>query len=123
MRHKVNTTGSLTIDDEGNFWSYNTKLTTRYKGVKIYNGAYFSRTTRKHQAYIRSCYYYDIELQETNMSLENIEIALQDELKYIKNEIDVRLNKRKTKANMEAIEALEHGHNYLVELLYRKEVA
>ena len=48
----LNTTGSFWLDNEGNYWSYNTQLTCNYNGYRLVNNTFYSMTTRKHQSQI-----------------------------------------------------------------------
>ena len=50
MVKKLNSTGSLWLDNNGYAYSYKTQLTNHYKDLRIFNNTYYSRTTRKHQA-------------------------------------------------------------------------
>lgn len=52
MITKLNSTGSFYQDEEGNYWSYNTQLTCYFKSYRLVNKAFYSMTTRKHQAQI-----------------------------------------------------------------------
>lgn len=56
MNTKLNSTGSFWLDDEGNYWSYNTQLTVNYNDYRIINTTFYSMTTRKHQAQIEKRY-------------------------------------------------------------------
>ena len=52
MTTDLNTTGSFWLDNEGNYWSYNTQMTCDYNGYRLVNNTFYSMTTRKHQAKI-----------------------------------------------------------------------
>ena len=52
MATDLNTTGSFWLDNDGNYWSYNTQLTCNYNGYRLVNKTFYSMTTRKHQAQI-----------------------------------------------------------------------
>ena len=52
MTTDLNTTGSFWLDNDGNYWSYDTQLTYDYNGYRIVNNTFYSMTTRKHQAQI-----------------------------------------------------------------------
>ena len=49
---KLNSTGSFWLDNNGNYWSYDTQLTYDYNGYQLVNNTFYSMTTRKHQAKI-----------------------------------------------------------------------
>ena len=49
---KLNSTGSFWLDNNGNYWSYDTQLTYDYNGYRLVNNTFYSMTTRKHQAQI-----------------------------------------------------------------------
>lgn len=46
---KLNSTGSFRMID-GDYFSYDTRLSANYKGYVFINETYYSATTRKHQA-------------------------------------------------------------------------
>ena len=52
MTTDLNSTGSFWLDNDGNYWSYNTQLTCNYNGYRLVNNTFYSMTTRKHQAQI-----------------------------------------------------------------------
>ena len=52
MTTDLNTTGSFWLDNDDNYWSYNTQLTCDYNGYRLVNKTFYSMTTRKHQAQI-----------------------------------------------------------------------
>ena len=52
MTTDLNTTGSFWLDNDSNYWSYNTQLTCNYNGYRLVNNTFYSMTTRKHQAQI-----------------------------------------------------------------------
>ena len=49
---KLNSTGSFWLDNNGNYWSYDTQLTYDYNGYRLVNNTFYSMTTRKHQVQI-----------------------------------------------------------------------
>lgn len=98
---KLNSTGTLWLDDNGNAYSYNTQLTNHYKGLRVFNNTYYSSTTRKHQAQfdknsfdlILNCCRYGTRLQPIE-----IENAIKEELKildYNLLELEAERNTRK----------------------------
>lgn len=71
-------------------WSYGWwKYAAVYNGKRIFNYATYSNTTSKHQSDARAMfnYNYDITLMFTLESLDNIETALNDEIKLAKMKI------------------------------------
>ena len=52
MTTDLNSTGSFWLDNDGNYWSYNTQMTCDYNGYRVVNKTFYSMTTRKHQAQI-----------------------------------------------------------------------
>ena len=52
MTTDLNSTGSFWLDNNGNYWSYDTQLTYNYNGYRLVNNTFYSMTTRKHQAQI-----------------------------------------------------------------------
>ena len=52
MATDLNSTGSFWLDNDGNYWSYNTQMTCDYNGYRLVNKTFYSMTTRKHQSKI-----------------------------------------------------------------------
>lgn len=115
MTKKLNSTGSLWLNNDGNAFSYNTQLTNTYKGLRVFNNTFYSMTTRKHQAYfnrnnfdliLTTCRY------ETRLTSGEIEQAINEELNYINDCLFELSNKKRKTSKTE----LKH-----TELLNRKE--
>lgn len=102
MHIDLNTTGSFWMSDDGNYWSYNTKMTDYYKGEFFKNVSYYSVTTSRHQAHIP---YVDFnhQLEVYKLGDWNIEDVIKDNIEALKVENTNRLLKRKTKNNLECI--------------------
>lgn len=100
----LNTTGSFYIDNYGDYYSYSTQLTGEYLGVLWYNDTYYSATTRKHQANIPNEYkeFYHT-LNHCSYGQQDWKQCIENEIEYIKRELDYRYNKRKTQKNKEII--------------------
>ena len=113
---RLNSTGSFLIDNYGNYWSYSTKMTDEYKGEYFKNVRHYSRTTAKHQSQIP---YADFLHQLRNCPYDdwNIEREIINETGYCKEQIKTRLQKRKTKQNLEAIKNEVLKRRYLIKLL------
>ena len=106
---KLNSTGSLWQDSEGNVFSYNTQLTGNYKGLRVFNNTNYSTTTRKHQAYFRDDKF-DLILTtcrfSTRLQPDEIEHAIKNELYHIDNclkELDTKRNTQKKKTTIQEL--------------------
>jgi hypothetical protein len=119
MHTNLNTTGSFWKSDNGNYWSYNTKMTDYYKGEFFKNITYYSVTTRKHQSYIP---YVDFNHQLNVRRYGNwdIEDVIKENIKALKVENANRLQKRRTKNNIECIKANVLKIKFLCDLLNRE---
>lgn len=116
MHARLNTTGSFWMSDNGNYWSYNTKMTDRYKGEFFKNITYYSATTRKHQGRIP---YVDFNHQLDVKYYGNwdIEDAIKRNIKFLERENRQRVQKRKAKNNLECIKANVLKIKFLRDLL------
>lgn len=114
---KLNTTGSLWQDSEGNSYSYNTQLTGTYKGLKVFNNTYYSTTTRKHQSYFKGNKF-DLILTTCNFSTRlqayEVERAIKDELEILDNKLFALSRTRHTNKKVETIKSI---HNRKAELI------
>lgn len=117
---RLNSTGSFWIDNSGNYWSYSTKMTDNYKGEDFKNVTYYSNTTAKHQGKIPYANFFH-QLRDCPYGNWNIKEAIIDEIEYCKQQIKNRLQKRKTKQNLQAIKNEVLKRNYLVKLLKNNE--
>lgn len=102
MHTNLNTTGSFWMSDNGNYWSYNTKMTDNYKGEFFKNTSYYSTTTSKHQSQIP---YVDFNHQLNARRYGNwdIEDVIKENINFLVDENKQRVQKRKTKNNLECI--------------------
>lgn len=102
MHTNLNSTGSFWMSDDGNYWSYNTKMTDSYKGEFFKNITNYSTTTRKHQSQIP---YVDFnhQLYARRYGDWNIEDVIKENIDLLECENKQRVQKRKTKNNLECI--------------------
>lgn len=116
MHTNLNTTGSFWMSDNGNYWSYNTKMTEYYKGEFFKNTTYYSITTSKHQTNIP---YVDFNHQLDVIYYGNwdIEDAIKRNIEFLESENRQRVQKRKTKNNLECIKANVLKIKFLRDLL------
>lgn len=113
---RLNSTGSLRLDDYGCYWSYLTKITDNFNGEYFKNATFYSTTTAKHQSKIP---YTDSfhQLRDCPYGDWNIKREIINETEYCREQIKTRLNKRKTKQNLEAIKNEVLKRRYLLKLL------
>lgn len=120
MTKKLNTTGSLWQDNEGNTYSYNTQLTGNYKGLSVFNNTFYSITTRKHQAYFNRSNF-DLILENCRFSIRfepnEIEQAINCELEYINDCLFELTKKRNTQKKNDTIQQLNNRKEFLVNVL------
>lgn len=116
MHTNLNSTGSSWISDNGNYWSYNTKMTDYYKGEFFKNITYYSNTTAKHQGKIP---YVDFnhQLDVSKYGDWDIEEVIKRTIEDLKAENTVRVRNRKTKGNLECIKLNVLKIKYLSDLL------
>lgn len=116
MHTNLNTTGSFWMTDNGNYWSYNTKMTDMYKGEFFKNTSYYSVTTSKHQSKIP---YVDFNHQLSVCGYGNwdIEDVIKRNINYLQAENVSRVQRRKTKNNLECIKLNVLKIKYLSDLL------
>lgn len=113
---RLNSTGSFWLDNYGNYWSYSTKMTDYFKNEYFKNVGSYSITTAKHQSKIPYADFFH-QLRDCPYGDWNIEKVIIDETEYCKHQIKNRLQKRKTKQNLEAIKNEVLKRNYLLKLL------
>lgn len=113
---KLNSTGSYYYQD-GNYWSYSTKLTDTYKGYKIYNGTRYSATTAKHQAALRYEYDYDIILTQCSYGNWDCKEMIQAEINHITRQIEQLQSKRNTQKKLQTLAELQEQLQFLSGLL------
>ena len=113
---KLNSTGSFWIDDYGNYWSYSTKMSDYFSGEYFKNVGSYSTTTAKHQSKIPYADFFH-QLRNCPYGDWNIRREIINETEYCKEQIKARLQKRKTKQNLEAIKNEVLKRRYLIKLL------
>lgn len=116
MHTNLNTTGSFWMSDNGNYWSYNTKMTDYYKGEFFKNTSYYSATTRKHQCNI-PCVDFNHQLDVIYYGDWDIETVIKRNINLLVDENKQRVQKRKTKNNLECIKANVLKIKFLRDLL------
>lgn len=116
MHTNLNTTGSFWMSNDGNYWSYNTKMTDYYKGEMFKNTTFYSHTTATHQSKIP---YVDFNHQLDVRKYNNwdIEEVIKENIAALKVENTNRLQKRRTKNNLECIKANVLKIKFLCDLL------
>lgn len=113
---RLNSTGSFWLDDYGNYWSYSTKMTDTFNGEYFKNVGNYSNTTTRHQN--RMPYAdFNHQLRDCPYGDWNIKKVVIDETEHCRQQIKDRLQKRKTKQNLEAIKNEVLKRNYLLKLL------
>ena len=117
---KLNTTGSLWLNDEGYAFSYNTQLTSHYKNLRVFNDTYYSTTTRKHQTQFNKSSF-DLILTtckySTRLKPDEVEQAIKYELNYIDDCFKELSNKRNTKKKKETLKQLLNRKEFLTSIL------
>lgn len=120
MAKKLNTTGSLWQDSDGNAYSYNTQITGEYKGLRVFNNTFYSMTTRKHQGQFNK-HYFELILTtcrfSTRLQPDEIEQAIKYELDYIDDCLKELDKKRNTKKKKDTIQQLNNRKEFLVNVL------
>lgn len=120
MTKKLNTTGSLWLNNEGNAFSYNTQLTGHFKGLSVFNNTYYSMTTRKHQGrfnknsfdlILTTCKY------STRLESNEVEKAIKDEIADIDWQFCQLVDKRNTQKKKQKIQELYNRKEFLVSIL------
>lgn len=96
MHTNLNTTGSFWMSGNGNYWSYNTKMTDTYKGEFFKNVTYYSVTTSKHQGQIP---YVDFnhQLDVCKYGDWNIEDKIKENINFLIDENKQRVQKERLK--------------------------
>ena len=119
---KINSTGTLWMNDEGYSFSYNTQLTNHYKNLRVFNNTFYSMTTRRHQRQfdINS---FDLVLTNckynTRLTSFEIEKAIEYELDYIDNFLNKLSKKRNTQKKLETIQNLNNRKEFLMNILHK----
>lgn len=113
---RLNSTGSFWIDNYGNYWSYSTKMSDYFGGEYFKNVRFYSNTTAHHQSKISYADFFH-QLRDCPYGDWNIKREIINEIEYCKEQINSRLQKRKTKQNLEAIKNEVLKKRYLIKLL------
>ena len=112
---RLNSTGSFTRID-GDYFSYDTRLSFLYKGEYFVNRTRYSVTTSKHQSNLpytdfnHTLYYQTYEYYPEKQ-------AIQLELYGLKRELESRQNKRKTENNISEIKKISDKIEFLSSLI------
>lgn len=116
MHTELNSTGNFWRSDDGNYWSYSTKMTDYYKGEFFKNITFYSVSTSKHQVQIP---YVDFNHQLYVRKYGNwdIETVIEQNINFLVDENKQRVQKRKTKNNLECIKANVLKIKFLRDLL------
>lgn len=114
---KLNSTGSFWQESNGEYWSYDTKLTDNYKGYKIFNYTYYSATTRKHQCYVNRVYNYDIALHCCSYGNWDCLEMIKKEIQDLKHQLEKRQSQRNTTKKKEDINYLTNQINLLENII------
>ena len=112
---RLNSTGSFTIID-GDYFSYNTRLSFNYNCEYFVNKTRYSNTTSKHQS--------NLPLMDFNHTLYyqrygyySEKQAIQFEIDGLKCELETRQNKRKTVNNLNEIKKISDKIEFLSDLI------
>lgn len=117
---KLNSTGSLWLNDEGYAFSYNTQLTNTYKGLSVFNNTFYSMTTRKHQSNFNKS---NFELILTNceygtrLTDYEVEDAIKNEIAEIDWTFCQMIDKRNTKKKKETLKQMLSRKEFLTNVL------
>ena len=121
---KLNPTGSYYFAN-GEYWSYDTKLTDTYKGYRFINLTKYSVTTSKHQSDLKSRTSYDFILTQCSDGNWDIVKMIRYEIEHNNELITDELQKRTTKANKELkaakIKRLEEENKKLIALIEKED--
>ena len=112
---RLNSTGTFTRID-GDYFSYNTRLSFSYKCEYFVNRTRYSNTTSKHQSYLP---YIDFNhtLYYQRYGYYPEKQAIQFEIAGLKYELETRQNKRKTVNNLNEIKKINDKIEFLSNLI------
>lgn len=111
----LNTTGSFRRIN-GDYFSYNTRLSFNYLGEYFVNKTYYSNTTSKHQLKLtHEDFNHTLYYQEYGY-IPEIE-CLKFEIKGLKHELEYRQKKYKTKQNLYEIDRINKKIEFLTSLI------
>lgn len=115
MIERLNSTGSFTRID-GDYFSYNTRLSFNYLGEYFVNRSRYSTTTSKHQHYLPyEDFNHTLYYQKYGYIPEKE--CLQREIKGLYHELEYRQTKRKTKQNLYEIDRINKKIEFLTSLV------
>lgn len=112
---RLNSTGTFTKID-GDYFSYNTRLSFIYKGEYFVNRTRYSNTTSKHQSNLpHEDFNHTLYYQRYGCYPEKQ--AIQFEIDGLKYELETRRNKRKTENNLNEIKKINDKIDFLSNLI------
>lgn len=115
MIERLNSTGSFTRIN-GDYFSYDTRLSFYFNGEFFVNKTYYSNTTSKHQSNLtHKDFNHTLYYQKYVVYPEKD--CLEFELKGLRHELEYRQTKRKTKQNLYEIEKIENKIEFLSTLI------
>lgn len=112
---KLNSTGSFKMIN-GDYFSYNTRLSGNYKGYLFINKSYYSHTTRKHQGNLPAVPY-NQQLENCSYGNWNIQEQIEKEVLYLNDKLDFLQKKRKTQKNKTMQEKIKEKITFLKSLI------
>lgn len=112
---RLNSTGSFTRID-GDYFSYDTRLSFIFKGEYFVNKTYYSNTTSKHQSNLPH-EDFNHTLYKQRYGCYNEDRCIQFEIEGLQRELENRLTKRKTQNNLFEIDRVSKKIQFLSELL------
>lgn len=112
---KLNSTGSFKMVD-GDYFSYNTRLSANYKGYLFINCTYYSQTTRKHQGIIPFVPY-NQQLEYCPFGDWNIQEQIKEEINRLSWLHNYLKNKRQTQKNKTTQEKIKEKIIFLKSLM------
>lgn len=115
---RLNSTGSFTKID-GDYFSYNTRLSFNYKCEFFVNRTRYSATTSKHQCHLPH-EDFNHTLYYQSYGCYNADKCLQFEIDGLTHELKYRQNKRKTKNNLSEIKKINDKIDFLSNLIMEK---
>lgn len=114
---RLNSTGSFTRID-GDYFSYDTRLSFMLKGEWFVNRTNYSVTTSKHQSNLPNADF-NHTLYYQRYGCYNEDRCIQFEIEGLKHELENRLTKRRTKNNLYEIDRVSKKIQFLSELLIK----
>ena len=115
---RLNSTESFTRVD-GDYFSYDTRLSFCIDGQLFINKTYYSATTCKHQSNLPYVYF-NHTLRYQGYGYVNEKKCIQREIEGLQHELKNRLTKRKTQNNLYEIDRVSKKLQFLSELYLEK---